>query len=271
MANLLHKITISDAIKVDCIGPESLHLKPNDWCILKEDYFQDFGRVTWVGPIPEGQNTNELGEIKRRATLVDQGKANENNVRSKSLHRTVQQRISHHKLDMVLRSTHLTYDRRRVICIFTAPQRVDFRELVKDLNNRLGARVELRHVGWRDYAGIVGGMGSCGRQLCCSSFLTNFVSINLKMAKVQGVSLNPSSITGLCGRLKCCLDYEYEGYQLLLEKLPKLGSRCSCEGCNGSVIGQDPLTQQVTVKLEDNRTVTVPAASLGPELNGETD
>jgi cell fate regulator YaaT (PSP1 superfamily) len=265
MPDLLYKLTVNDAIKLDCIGADSLHLKRNDWCIAKNDRYQDNGRVTWVGPVPDGTDISEMPRVQRRATLVDQGKANENNFRSKSLHRSVQQRIDHHKLDMDLRSTHLTYDRKRVICVFTAEHRVDFRDLVKDLNHRLDARVELRHVGWRDYAGIVGGMGSCGRELCCSSFLTNFTSINLKMAKVQGASLNPSSLNGLCGRLKCCLDYEYEGYQVLLDKLPRIGERCTCEGCgSGRVIRQDALKQEVTLQLEDSRIVTVPADQVAP-------
>ena len=166
---------------------------------------------------------------------------------------------------MKLVSTHYVFDRSLIIFMFTAPGRVDFRELVKDMTKSFGSRVELRQIGPRDQAAIIGGLGSCGRMLCCSSFLTNFVSINLKMAKEQGVSLNPSNIIGACGRLKCCLDYEYEGYKILMENMPRPGSRCSCENRDGHIIESNPLTQTVKVSIKGNdgsRIVSVPLAEV---------
>lgn len=258
----LFKVQVNEAIKLDCIGSTSLHVSLNDWCIIKTSKIKDYGRVTYIGRVPEGLDTRELATVERQATLMDQGKANENNVRGKSLHRTCQEKIQKHDLPMTLRSTHLSFDRKLVIFVFTAPGRVDFRELVKDLNSSIGIRVELRQIGPRDEAGLVGGFGSCGRVLCCSSFLTNFVSINVKMAKDQGMSLNPSNIIGACGRLKCCLDYEYEGYQLLLSKMPQVGASCKCQGCDGKVIDRQPLAQTVSVQLDNSRVVTVPVSEL---------
>lgn len=258
---ILYKVKVSEAIKLDCIGEDNLNLKQNDWCIIKCNRYEDYGRLTYLGEIPEGLEANDCPIVKRRATLVDQSKANENSARCKSFHRKAQEAIQRHDLPMRLNSTHYAFDRTLIIYQFTAPGRVDFRELVKDLTNMFKMRVELRQIGPRDAAGLVGGLGSCGRALCCSTFLTNFVSINLKMAKEQGVSLNPSTIVGACGRLKCCLQYEYEGYRVLMEKMPRTGVRCNCEGCDGSVIESNPLNQTVKVALRDgdnSRVVTVP-------------
>jgi cell fate regulator YaaT (PSP1 superfamily) len=157
---------------------------------------------------------------------------------------------------------HLTCGRDLVLVVFTAPGRVDFRDLLRELRQEFGARVELRQVGPRDQAAMVGGLGACGRELCCSTFLTNFVIINVKMVKMQGLSLNPSSVMGACGRLKCCLEYEYEGYRELLRGMPRIGTRCTCEGCDGRIVDANPLAQTVKVELSDRRVVTVPVADV---------
>jgi cell fate regulator YaaT (PSP1 superfamily) len=258
--DIICKVAITDAIQLDCIGPASLGLKKNDWCIVKCERHDDYGRVTHVGGTPPiGYDLRNAPKLSRRATLVDQGKAHENQVRSKGFHRTAVEKIAAHDLPMRLVGTHYAFDRKLVIFLFTAPGRVDFRELLKDLNSALQTRVELRQIGPRDQAGVIGGLGTCGRALCCSTFLTNFVSINVKMAKDQGISLNPSNIIGACGRLKCCLAYEHEGYKLLLKSLPRVGTKCSCNGCDGKIIDRNPLTQTVRVALEDGSVVTVNA------------
>ncbi len=252
---VLYKISVDEAIKLDCRGPESLGLKKNDWCIIRCDKYEDYGRVTYIGDLPKERDGQRLPVVKKRATLVDQGKAHENSVRSKSFHRRTLERITSFKLPMKLFSTHYSFDRSLIIFSFTAPARVDFRELVKDLSQALKARIEFRQIGPRDYAGMIGGVETCGRVLCCSTFLTNFVSINMKMAKDQGISLNPSNIIGACGRLKCCLSYEHEGYKILMQSLPKPGSRCTCDGCEGKVIDGNPLTQTVKIVLDDGARV----------------
>ncbi len=257
----LYRVLVGEAIRLACKGEQS-NLKKNDFCIIKTRRYEDYGRVIAIGPLPPEIDTSEMPDVVRQATLVDQGKAHENQVRGKSLCRAAEKLVAKHKLPMNLRDAHLTFDRTQVIFIYTAPGRVDFRTLLKDLNRELQLRVELRQIGPRDQAAMVGGLGSCGRELCCSSFLTNFVSINIKMAKQQGISLNPSNIIGACGRLKCCLEYEYEGYRSLMRSVPRIGSRCSCEGCEGRVIDINPLLQTVRVVLDDDRVVTVPASEL---------
>lgn len=260
---VLYKITLDEAVKLECKGPDSLGLKKNDWCIVGCKRYEDYGRVTYIGKFSEETDIRSLPFVKRRATLVDQGKAHENSVRSKSFHRSALEKIKHYKLPMKLYSTHYSFDRSLVIFSFTAPFRVDFRELVKDLSKTLQARVEFRQMGPRDYAGIIGGVETCGRVLCCSTFLTSFVSINMKMAKDQGISLNPSNIIGACGRLKCCLSYEHEGYQLLTQSMPTPGSKCTCQGCEGKVIDGNPLTQTVKVAFDGGaRVVNVPVDQL---------
>ena len=260
---VLYKITINEVIKLDCKGPEHLGLKKNDWCKIKYQFHEDYGRVTLITDFPENMDQLNMPVVTRRATLVDQGKAHENDVRSKSFHRKATEKIAEKKLPMRLVATHFAFDRSLITFVFTAPGRVDFRDLVKDLAESLKIKVEFKQMGPRDYAGLVGGVDTCGRTLCCASFLNNFVSINMRMAKDQGLSLNPSNILGICGRLKCCLSYEHEGYKMLMKTMPKPGTRCQCQGCDGKVVDGNPLTQDVKVALEDGaRIVTVPVGDL---------
>ena len=261
--DILYDIVINEAIKLHCKGTETLGLKKNDWCVISCNKYEDYGRVTHSDSLTNKLDVKGLPVVKRRATLMDQGKAHENDVRSKSFHRTAAEKIKKYNLPMRLVTTHYSFDRSLVIFVFTAPSRIDFRELVKEVSQSLKCKVEFRQMGPRDYAGLIGGVDTCGRTLCCATFLTNFVSINMKMAKDQGLSLNPSNILGACGRLKCCLSYEHEGYKMLLKTMPKPGSRCKCQGCEGKVIDGNPLTQTVKVLLtEDTRVVTVPVSEI---------
>ena len=246
-----YKVAVSEGIRLDCIDDGDHSLKKNDLCIIQCDHYEDYGRIIWAGDPPDGLETRDLPVISRQATLKDQGKAHENEVRSRSYSRKADEIISRHNLPMRLVNTHISFDRNLVIFLFTAPGRVDFRELLKDLNHGLKCRVQLRQIGPRDQAGLIGGLGSCGRALCCSTFLTNFVSINVKMAKVQGITLNPSSIIGACGRLKCCLDYEYEGYKALVKEMPRVGTRCKCDGCSGRIIDSNLIARTVKIKLDE--------------------
>lgn len=251
----LIKLVVSGMVRVDCAGDGTLSLKANEWCIFRNKRYEDYGRVTYIGPLPEDMNPEEMPKIKRHASLVDQGKANENAARCRSLHRKAMQLIEKRDLPMTLVHTHLTYDKKLAIFMFLAPGRVDFRELLKDMNRDIPMRVELRQIGPRDQAGMVGGIGSCGRVICCASFLANFVSINVKMAKTQNLSLNPSNIIGACGRLKCCLQYEFEGYKDMLKTLPRIGARCNCDGCVGEIVERNQLLQTVKVLLPDDRLI----------------
>lgn len=251
----LVKVVTGGLIREDCIADGNLSLKLNEWCIFRTERYEDYGRITYIGDLPDDMDHDEMPHIKRHASLVDQGKVNENAARSKSLHRKTAALIEKRKLPMNLIHTHLTYDRRLAIFMFLAPGRVDFRDLLKDMNQDMSMRVELRQIGPRDQAGMVGGIGSCGRNLCCCTFMSNFVSINVKMAKTQNISLNPTNIIGACGRLKCCLDYEFEGYKELLKTMPKVGSPCRCQGYVGEVVERNLLQQKVTVLLPDERLI----------------
>ncbi len=260
----LIKVLVSGIIRQDCVGDGSLSLKPNEWCIIRTKRYEDYGRVTYIGEFPEKMKDEELPRIKRHASLVDQGKANENAARCKALYRKADELITKHKLPMNLVHVHLTYDKKLAIFMFLAPGRVDFRELLKDMNKTMAMRVELRQIGPRDQAGMIGGIGSCGRVICCASYLSNFVSINVKMAKTQNLSLNPSNIIGACGRLKCCLQYEYEGYKEMLRTLPRIGSWCQCDGCKGEIIERNQLLQTVKVQLRDERVIEKKVTDIQP-------
>jgi cell fate regulator YaaT (PSP1 superfamily) len=259
---LIARVRLNEAIRLECLVAADCQPRKNAWAVVQCARHEDLGRVLSVHEYAQAPSAEEIPTVCRLATLAEQAKGSENSQRSREFHRQAVERIRFHALPMRLVSTHVALDRSVVIFAFTAPGRVDFRQLLRDLTRVVGARVELRQIGPRDQAGMVGGIGSCGRALCCSTFLTNFVSINVKMAKAQGLSLNPSSIIGACGRLKCCLSFEYEGYRDLLKALPRPGTKCRCDGCDGKVLDSNPLTQSVKVVLADNRVVQVPVAEL---------
>jgi cell fate regulator YaaT (PSP1 superfamily) len=225
----LYHVEVAPGVGYECIAEEGLKLVPDDIVIVQCERYQDYATVTVChddGPVaPEkmDQLTRETNKgrhveghrvpkVIRRATEDDRGKAVENEITSQSMAEQANERIAAHKLDMKLVHTHYSFDRRLVIFQFAAEGRVDFRELLRDLSHTLRTRVELRQVGVRDEAAMRGGIGVCGRAFCCATFLNRFSSISVKMAKVQGLSLNPANISGACGRLKCCLQYEYSQY-----------------------------------------------------------
>jgi cell fate regulator YaaT (PSP1 superfamily) len=152
---------------------------------------------------------------------------------------------------MDLTEAEYTFDRSKIIFYFTADGRVDFRELVKDLANEFHTRIELRQIGVRDEAKLLGGLGICGRPFCCSTFLNDFHSVSIKMAKVQGLSLSPGKISGCCGRLMCCLQYEQNSYEYLNKNTPSVGTRVSCRSGKGVVTDRAVLTGTLKVQLDD--------------------
>ncbi|MEN6483510.1 MAG: regulatory iron-sulfur-containing complex subunit RicT, partial [Syntrophobacteraceae bacterium] len=165
------------------------------------------------------------------------------------------ERIAAHNLEMNLVDVEYFFDGSKIIFYFTAEGRVDFRELLKDLVRRLRTRVELRQIGIRNQAKMVGGLGGCGRPLCCASFLRNFHAVSIKMAKEQNLSLNPAKISGACGRLMCCLQYEYDSYRELKKDMPKLGKKVEIPEGRGKVIRQNIIGRAYTVQLEDGREI----------------
>jgi cell fate regulator YaaT (PSP1 superfamily) len=206
---------------------------------------------------PEDQLPSELKNIVRIATDEDLAMAQANVVREREAYLYCQDRIHKRNMEMKLVRAEYLFDGSKIIFYFTADGRVDFRELVKDLAHYFHTRIEMRQIGVRDEAKLIGGIGICGRELCCCTFLTEFTPVSVRMAKEQGLALNPTKISGQCGRLLCCLSYEFETYCSLKKCLPKCGRKVQLDGIKGEVVNQDVLRQKVLVRLEDGRSVAV--------------
>lgn len=245
------QVKFNDGIKLDCKVAEGLEVKGGDWVIVKNDRVTDLGIVTTEVPDDRGKDDRSKVsvEIVRFADEQDKLQAESNFERLKEVHQIAQQEIREHKLVMKLIKTHCTLDNNLIIFLFTAEGRVDFRQLVKSLSKRLNCRIELRQVGVRDETAVTGGLGTCGRAFCCSSFLNYFESINVRTAKDQGLPLNPATISGACGRLKCCLKYEHEAYIDLQRGMPKQGSVYKTPDGDGKVIDVNFLKSKIRVRL----------------------
>ena len=191
-----------------------------------------------------------LKPVLRPATPEDKRRAKENAEKEQRAMRVCQEKIAAHKLDMKLVDVEYTFDNSKILFYFTADGRVDFRELVKDLASVFRTRIELRQIGVRDEAKMLGGLGICGRPFCCSQFLSDFQPVSIKMAKEQGLSLNPTKISGSCGRLMCCLKYEQDAYESLLRMTPKVGALVTTKEGKGVVCDANILTGVVKVRLD---------------------
>lgn len=247
---LIYDIKVDSGARYLAQSTKDLNLKVKDWCVIRKDRVLDYGRIVRIIEDTNGKIDDEMPIIERKATVLDQSKANENHMRAKSAFRTALTHIEKLNLPMKLLNCHYSYDCKLITFQFTADGRVDFRELVKNLSQALNTRIELRQIGVRDESALCGGIGACGQELCCSRFLRDFSSINVKMAKEQDLSLNPNNISGCCGRLKCCLKYEHEGYVELDQDMPRRGAACECAEGRGKIIDRNLLTQEVTVLVE---------------------
>ncbi len=208
--------------------------------------------------IPVKDVVAPLRKIIRKATEHDEKVNAENRNRERRAYEICMQKIQHHGLDMQLVSAECAFDGSKILFYFTADERVDFRELVKDLASVFHTRIELRQIGVRDKAKMVGGFGICGRPFCCTSFLDDFQPVSIKMAKTQNLSLNPTKISGTCGRLMCCLKYEQDTYESLIRSSPKPESFVDTPDGRGTVVEADILRQRVKVQMEnDPNTVNV--------------
>jgi cell fate regulator YaaT (PSP1 superfamily) len=231
--------------------------------IIESDRGMDYGQVlSDPETILEENVEKPMHKILRTMTPEDEKKVQDNKDQAKSAYHTCQQKVGAHRLPMKLVDVEYTFDRTKLIFYFTADGRIDFRELVKELAVVFKARIELRQIGVRDEAKILGGVGCCGRELCCAKFLKDFEPVNIKMAKVQRLSLNPSKISGLCGRLLCCLKYEYKTYKSLEKNLPREGTVVRTKFGDGKVTGLNIIKQTAVVELENDRTLEVPVAEL---------
>jgi cell fate regulator YaaT (PSP1 superfamily) len=195
---------------------------------------------------------SQLRPIIRIASDHDFYLEQENLSREANARRMCIERIRERRIQMKLVSADYTFDGRKVTFYFVAEGRVDFRDLVRDLANTLRVRVEMKQIGARDETKVTGGLGPCGRELCCSSWLRDFEAVTVKMAREQGLALNPSRLAGMCGRLKCCLRYEYATYVELKRALPNLGKRVQCVKGDGKVVRQNILKQTVLIQREED-------------------
>ncbi len=202
--------------------------------------------------ITEDEIVSPLKEIVRIATKQDLKQLEKNREKEKEAFAICEEKILKHKLEMKLVDVEYTFDANKILFYFTADGRVDFRELVKDLASVFRTRIELRQIGIRDEAKILGGIGICGRGLCCASFLDGFHSVSIKMAKEQGLSLNPSKISGVCGRLMCCLKYEQNCYEEFSKIMPSVGAIVSTPEGNGVVQSVTLVSGNVKVKLDSD-------------------
>lgn len=198
-----------------------------------------------------------LKEVVRRATNEDRKRAEQNREKEKEAFRSCEKMILAHELEMKLVDVEYAFDGSKILFYFTADGRVDFRELVKDLAAAFHTRIELRQIGVRDEAKMLGGLGICGQPFCCSRFLEDFQPVSIKMAKEQGLSLNPTKISGSCGRLMCCLKYEQDAYEYLLSFTPHVGWTVRTEQGDGVVMDANPITGALLIKLNDSEAAPV--------------
>jgi cell fate regulator YaaT (PSP1 superfamily) len=240
-----------------------LELAAGQAVVVETDRGRALGNVvTPPREVPEDQIPDNLKNILRPATEEDLDLAEKSATKEREAFRFCLERIKARGMDMKLVRAEYLFDGSKIIFFFTADGRVDFRELVKDLAHFFHTRIEMRQIGVRDEAKLIGGIGICGRSLCCCTFLTDFVPVSVKMAKEQGLALNPNKISGQCGRLLCCLNYEYKTYLALRQRLPKCGKQVKVEGKEGEIVGQNIFDQTVTVRLPENQQIEVSPENL---------
>lgn len=207
--------------------------------------------------MPDEKISSPLKPVIRAATPRDEEAHRKSIERRAGAFKTVREKIEKHGLDMKLIDCEFAFDGSKAVFYYSAPQRVDFRELVKDLSSTFHMRIELRQVGIRDEIKLIGGLAPCGRECCCSSCMPAFKKVSIKMAKNQGLSLNPQKISGLCGRLMCCLEYENDYYADACKRMPKMGSEVLSPDGKGTVVNIDMLKMTVRVRIEDKQKDTV--------------
>ncbi len=254
--------------------PAGLDLREGDRVVVETAKGSELGDcVSPVHELPETKIVSPLRPVLRAATPDDLRRAEQNRAREKNAFAICEERIKAHGLEMKLVDVEYSFEGNKILFFFTADGRVDFRELVKDLASTFHVRIELRQIGVRDGAKMLGGLGICGRPFCCSTFLEEFQPVSIKMAKTQALSLNPTKISGTCGRLMCCLKYEQEAYEDLIRSMPKQDAQVDTPKGKGTVAEVNLLRRTVKVRLaEGPDTTTLQSYSvdrLGYTLNGE--
>ncbi|MGI6707056.1 MAG: PSP1 domain-containing protein [Clostridia bacterium] len=265
-------VRFKKAGKIYYFDPGGQDIKIGDAVIVETVRGIEYGEVV-VAPkeVSEEEIIAPLKKVIRVATEEDKKKVEENRQKEKKAYGICYQKIQDHKLEMKLIDVEYTFDNNKIIFYFTADGRIDFRELVKDLAAVFKTRIELRQIGVRDEAKMLGGLGPCGRALCCGTFLGEFQPVSIRMAKEQNLSLNPTKISGICGRLMCCLKYEHEYYEEARKKMPKLHSEIITPDGKGTVVENIVIRQKVKAKVTlDDGTIDIKEYSLNEiqRLNG---
>ena len=240
--------------KIYYFNPKNLELKKGDHVIVETAVGVEYGEVALEKKqVTDDQVKKPVKDIMRKANEKDDQKYAQNQEKEKKAFKTCKEKIAKHGLEMKLIKVEYTFDGKKIMFYFTADGRVDFRELVKDLASVFRTRIELRQVGVRDEAKLIGGIGMCGRELCCSTFLPSFAPVTIKMAKEQNLSLNPTKISGICGRLMCCLKNEQESYEYLNSNLPDVGEKVKTfDGFEGEVTSVNVIKQEVKIVVEED-------------------
>ncbi|MEA4854707.1 MAG: stage 0 sporulation family protein [Christensenella sp.] len=247
--SLVIGVRFSDVGKVYYFDPGDLQIEINDKVIVETVRGMEFGEVVLgAREVTEKEIKSPLKKVVKKADERDYKKLEKNKKKEKEAFDICTAKIGKHKMQMKLIDVEYTFDGGKIIFYFTAEGRVDFRELVKDLASVFKTRIELRQIGVRDEAKKIGGLGPCGRPCCCSAFMGDFQPVSIKMAKEQSLSLSPTKISGLCGRLMCCLNYEQEHYHTMRKKLPRLGAMVKTLDGEAEVTETNPLTEKVKVK-----------------------
>ena len=246
------QVRLREAGKISYFSTGGMKFKPGDYVIVEADRGLDYGQVlSDTEAILDSDVAEPLKKVIRKANPWDMHQIDKNKKKIKEVMDTCSKKIQEKRLPMKLIDAEFSFDRSKIIFYFTAEGRVDFRDLVKELAGAFKTRIELKQIGVRDEAKMLGGLGPCGRALCCATYLKDFEPVTIKMAKEQNLPLNPTKISGLCGRLMCCLGYEYKTYKELMKGLPAEGETIKTEKGPGKVVGINALKRSATVELED--------------------
>jgi cell fate regulator YaaT (PSP1 superfamily) len=256
-------VRFKSTTKVYYFDPSGIELEPGDGVVVETARGLELGQVVKaLFQVQDDEVTQSLKPVVRRADDEDIERADKLKQSEAGALTECNKLVAKLGLPMKLISAEYNLDGSRLTVFFTAEGRVDFRELVRGLSHNLKARVELRQVGPRDEAKLIGGFGRCGRPLCCASFLTEFSPVSIKMAKEQQLPLNPMKISGICGRLLCCLGYEYEQYRTIRRKMPKKGQRVTTAKGTAFIVGTNPLKETVMVELDGGVRVEMPVGEV---------
>jgi len=254
----LVQVRLREAGKISFYDAQGMRIKVGNYCIVEAERGLEYGQVlTAPELVADDKIEGGLKKVSRVATRDDLAQIQKNKSRIEEVIKICSSKIQERKLTMKLISAEYSFDRSKLIFYFTAEGRVDFRDLVKDLASHFKARIELKQIGVRDEAKLLGGFGPCGKSLCCAKFLKDFEPVTIRMAKDQKLSLNPAKISGLCGRLMCCLSYEACQYRDLIKGLPKEGQTIKTKQGSGKVLEVNILKRSCLVDIGEGRQIEV--------------